>query len=122
LPDPGDNDRSRSLLKAIPEPLQDLLGRLLLRELGGPRATWMKSVPSWALHGASSRAWVVVAESIYDYIPNRLVVLHKEALCQRDPNRHNDKIATHEIAEFEVLGLLDTLAVLIEPPEEIPAC
>lgn len=62
---------------------------------------------------------VMVAEPIYDDVPDRLEVLHEEALRETDPDRDDNEIAAPAIIEVEVLRPIDALAVLLEPGMEL---
>lgn len=93
--------------------MQDLLKGLLGRELGCPRPARMKNIPSRPFHRTPPCAGVMVAKTIYNYVPDRLIVLYQETLCQRNPNWDNDKIATREVIQFQVLHLFDILGMLL---------
>jgi hypothetical protein len=64
----------------------------------------------------------MVAEHVNDHIPDRLEVSHKEALRQRNPYRHDNKVTTGEVAHAKIASGLDALCMFPEPVPELTPC
>jgi hypothetical protein len=59
----------------------------------------------------ATAAWIVVAKTVDDKVPDRAKMVYQQGLAKRNPNVINRQISTKETAYCKVFGLFDGFAV-----------
>jgi hypothetical protein len=78
----------------------------------GPGSARVQRIPVWSLALVTSGTWIMVAKSIQDDIPKRLITFDDQRLSQRDPEFVDNKVSAQKVPYVEVLGLPDRCSVL----------
>ena len=80
-----------------------------------PVSTRMQRVPLRAPLIPTPSAWIIVAEPVYDDIPERLILGDQYLFRQSNPHWIKNQPTTREVGDAQVLRSLDRPCVVSQP-------
>ena len=91
----------------------DLRFRLAtILQVDRPGSTRVQCVPLRPPLIPTPPAWIVVAKSVNDHIPERLVLGDEHLFCQLDPHRIENQPPTAEIRRLQILNSFDRTSMM----------